>query len=137
MSTGELCRKNRKKKAEQKAEEEIKAILCPGWNVHRMNPCDLCDVGGADLCNPRGVSAVGSQAGFNLQPLASGGLQSEGISGWEADVSPRLLCHPARHSIGRQPEGRVIMYGASVTLLMWRAEGVPGCLQEATQCEDC
>lgn len=58
-----------------------------------MNPRDLCDVGRADLCNPRGVTAVGSQAGFNLQPEASGELQSEGISGREADVSPRLRRH--------------------------------------------
>lgn len=62
-------------------------------------------VGGADLCNPRGVSGVGSHAGFNLQPSEE--LQSEGISGPEADVSPRPPCRPARHSIGQRPEGRV------------------------------
>lgn len=64
-------------------------------------------VGGADLCNPRGVSGGGSQAGFNLQPPASGDPQSEGISGREADVSPRLPRRPARHSIGHPPEGPV------------------------------
>lgn len=76
-------------------------------------------MGGADLRNPRGVTGVGSQAGFNLQPPASGDLQSEGISGREADVSPRPPCRPARHSIGHPPEGRVGVFGASVTLLWW------------------
>lgn len=76
-------------------------ILCPEWNVHCMNPCDLCEVGGADSCNPRGVTAVGSQAGFNLQPPASVEPQSERISGWEADVSPGLQRHRSPHSIVR------------------------------------